>query len=362
MSKALLAATLMAALAATACDDGGSKGTAGNYSTPATLCNAAFNAMCQQLTVCGATATAADACDFLSGADWNCEAQFTRMMSGLSIDSAKLDACLATLSTQCGNDLGTCEEALIPGLNDGDTCTDSPQCPGYCAKDDPDACTGTCAPDRKEGEVCRDAGQGIDAECEAGLECGLGGQCVAVPAEGEACSDGCGGSLYCVDGTCLNYQQTVALCPAHEPHEICAIVSEECVAGGGCTVDYILQVPLGKSCDQQGAPAPRVCQFGSFCDPGTKLCTAYLATGATCFEANQLLGFCEGGSGCDFDTGKCEPAPGQGEDCTGECETPWVCREGKCTSMGKTGEWCDDDSHCESLRCDTAENKCLAEC
>ncbi|MFY0539112.1 hypothetical protein [Nannocystis pusilla] len=237
--------------------------------------------------------------------DGTCE---PRAALGEACDEAKIEfdnlsdrACAAGSHCEdsvCVADLGV--GAPCGGL-DVHACGD-----GACVCADLDNCHDpaafACGPAPGAGEPCSTA-----FDCTEGLYCDFdaGGRCAARGGPGEACNDSFGAclhSLACVDGTCLDEQESVSDVPL-------LAESESCLGGGSC--------PLGTAC--------------------------------TCDDADCL-------------DKHCAPAPGLGESCAAQDLDGHACSEGLCDILashtcvlpGAAGEACPVDGltfACASLVC-----------
>lgn len=203
-------------------------------------------------------------------------------------------------------------------------------------------CVDPCAP-AAEGESC------AYQPCMEGLVCDFYFEtCVALGAEGEACSfngPGCQEGLECSSETeVCSTKATLG--------ESCAGVS--CVEGLTCEAGALTcaePAGPGESCETIA------CAPGQGCDPVEWLCKAP-GDGEACLEG----GFCAAGLECNFDTKVCGPPPGLGEVCWGVCADGSWCALGDsvCVSIPGEGDPCVDPQRCpEGLTCATGSNTCV---
>ncbi|MFO0747930.1 MAG: hypothetical protein U1F43_20060 [Myxococcota bacterium] len=256
-----------------------------------------------------------------------------------------------------GNPPLECKSAFEGTVDEGGACAFDDICKPdlFCKPAADGTCPGTCAPRKGLGETCNDN----DAICQKDLICtgfgatdgvcaarhvGSGEACVAFDqcpeghfcpvtttkvctpflAEHAACSSfGCAPGLYCTDAgsTCEKVPEKGQAC-----EYTCA---RPAVCIDGTCVD---QPKAGDSCDNEFSSC------GTFtaslqCDPGTKTCVPYIATGEPCGGANKPSrcadGYCDGALG---EAGTCRPFKNFGDACSGFSE---------CGRLS-----CLDDGHC----------------
>jgi len=198
-------------------------------------------------------------------------------------------------------------------------------------------------------EPSRDAGLQYDADCAGRalaiydeLQCGT----IDDLADGDEC------------GSCKIYygsKQRGEACTRPD-----AVVFDECAQGsicvGGTCVDPCEMSGIGEPC------VGRSCVEGSTCrisiDPETEEqtseCVAQAGLGESCMELT-----CGDDLVCELSTFVCEPAPGEGEACSGECagdlwcdtsaddSMAWICR-----APQPDGAACTSGSQCTSSTCE----------
>ncbi|WP_434419659.1 hypothetical protein [Nannocystis pusilla] len=252
------------------------------------------------------------------GADAFCAADGTcqpRAALGEACDETKI--AFSNLSDRACAAGSHCEDSVcVADLGAGAQCggLDVHACgDGACMCADLEDCDETadftCGPARGTGEACSgtfDCAEGLFCDFHAGNRCAERGE------RGEACNDSLGACLHplaCVDGTCVDDQETLSEVPL-------LAEDESCMGGGSC--------PLGTAC--------------------------------TCDDADCL-------------DKHCQPSPGLGESCTGQNFDGHACSEGLCDILashtcvlpGAAGEACPVDGltfACASLVC--LEGRCAS--
>jgi hypothetical protein len=192
---------------------------------------------------------------------------------------------------------------------------------GFCSSDTSRTCPGTCQPFRVAGESCsaQQCGPGLACTvdpmavttsckatgavgaacpCQPGLWCNTanaGGRCETAIAPGGACaaySTNCRAGYQCQGATTA----TPGTCQPIVGQGGACTVRDQCGFGYQCQSGTCSGLPtLGQDC------STTMCAQG-YCDSAARICTAYLADGATCSSAP---GGCLSGT-CNPNTLKCE--------------------------------------------------------
>jgi hypothetical protein len=202
-----------------------------------------------------------------------------------------------------------CSAALSGAVAVGSTCQSGIDCAtgSYCKVTAASPCSGTCTTDIAAGATC-----GLGDVCVSGYECT--GKCTAIPAPtGPASAGGaCGYNTStkvltsCADGLACDLGTKVCV----------AVVAQggACSDGAGVCAPFTYCDPTTKTCKPDpgvggdcGAAAGQdviFCAPGTYCDVTTGTagkCATLLGTGAACKNAGQCAsGFCtatDGGTG-----------------------------------------------------------------
>jgi hypothetical protein len=330
-------------------------------STPEGLCQVVLDVSCAGAVACGAAASQAS-CSIEALAE-ACRASFPSASGALqvSVDSAKVSICIATLDT-CGEDLPeACEQTFQGKVADGGACVNSVECKTPRSRCPLDAdCNGACTPPGAEGEKCL-------GPCQPGYWC-VGSVCQKAAQKGEACGTvACDENLYCVDGKCAEYASAAAKCPAAQPGEHCLVGGMSCI-GDGCALSIALWVEQGQSCAPYQNTDPTVsisrrCQQGLTCGV-SQICGPPLPAGGTCEpDAITYPPQCAEGLYCDSSAKKCAPESQSGGPCVAAtlpsgCEQDLWCNQGTCAAFPGNGQDCSMSYSCaEGYRCGT-DQKC----
>lgn len=328
---------VLAALAAAllhAC--GGSSGPAGPVALT-DLTEREISAQCGVLARCGAV-TSEGTCKDLLRQDIvaNTSELVAAVASGATtFDGDKAGQCLDWLGAQpCDQSLAAarvapaaCDDAIKGILAAGVACAVSFQCSSGSCNTRPgctdSCCPGTCSPVRPApaaaGESC--AGR----SCVSGTVCGSNQTCVALFAEGTACSY----SAQCAYGTfCTGSPQTCTKVPA----EGAACASGQCGATGlvcDKTNHCVRSFGVGAAC----TPGHSGCAYDLACDPSTSKCIARPGVGSACSN-----GSCSAGSYCVYDNsggGVCSALKANGKACAEayECQSE-SCQAKVCADAG----------------------------
>ncbi|MFO0616974.1 MAG: hypothetical protein U0414_30545 [Polyangiaceae bacterium] len=184
---------------------------------------------------------------------------------------------------------------------------------------------------RFKGKRAEDAACSVDEQCQSGT-CQRSndtqgcGKCLKIYKAGDACTEGCGPELTCVDSKCAPLGRVGAPCKG----------PRSCLGSATCKAGTCAAQPLeGDACNVDPNSDSQVfCYFPYGCE-GKKCVPRKLANLGEACGAGQGP-FCTR-STCDARTQKCVALPGEGEACDAatECAAPLRCLDKHCGMAGK---------------------------
>jgi len=284
----------------------------------------------------------------------------------LTLDTAKLDSCLAQAKSSCSFEaFSACDGAIDGHVALGGTCRLSEQCAGdaYCKGSDLDCSDGVCTARVALGEDCSEAEcsrAGGLTSCEfvdSALKClplelvkgaAAGAECGDVTLADKVQSVSCGAGLTCAYDEAQNKQVCVATVGEGAS---CLDEDQHCGAGLGCVPNADL---TAATCQ-----ALTIANEGAACNEGTDPAAPIVA----CNLFKQLA--CEEGKCKKWGDGS------EGTFCgkrgfTGSCKTGLFCDEqdGACHAQKQTGAACESSDECASGSCGGSgeSSTCLEQC
>lgn len=184
---------------------------------------------------------------------------------------------------------------------------------------------------RFKGTRAEDAACSVDEQCASGTcvrasDTQACGKCLKSYKAGDACTEGCGPDLTCVDGKCAPLGRVGAPCKGPR-----SCLGTATCKGGTCAAQPV----EGDACNvDPGSDAQVFCYFPYGCE-GKKCIPRKLANVGEPCGAGQGP-FCTR-STCDVQSHQCVPLPGDGQSCdaANECAAPLRCLDKHCGMPGK---------------------------
>ncbi|MFM2152050.1 MAG: hypothetical protein RL199_485 [Pseudomonadota bacterium] len=256
--------------------------------------------------------------------------------------AAKGGGCTATAECVSGLVCGPVIKQCLDPKSSGAACASTNDCAGglLCRMS---GTTKICSGPLALGAVCK-----ASSECTTGLAClAPTGSTVRVCAARRSAGGACNAASDCVDGLACKSVGTSLQCATPVAKGAVCVSSTDCATGLVCGVASKLCVDTG------GSDTP--CSANADCTVGgticrsvlPRLCTAPLASGATC----SVAGDCASGN-CR--QGKCWTAGTAGAACTAaaDCAAGFYCLSSQCTTRLAKGAPCGMDGSCvEGLSC-----------